>query len=695
MTRYLLIATAIINTLSGAIAVESYSFVRHHEPHHHSSYNSPFISHSHYSAPAPSQKYGITPDGPSQYYSPYPQAQHLYGPIRPAYLGGNAGGLTCAAEPASCAKSRYRTLDGTCNNLRNPLLGAANTRYGRLISPKYGDGVSSPSVSLTGEELPAARLVSLVIFDEQDVPDPQYTLFNMQWGQIMTHDMSMLAGSTQSKKHATRCCTDDGKLIAKTSAHKTCYPLIVPKNDPAHSQTQTECMNFVRTLTDQDLNCPKAHIQAEQLTVVTAYLDLSLVYGNSEQQNQPIRAFQGGRMVVVERDGYEWPPQARNATASCDVQSSDEICYMTGDVRTNQNPGLAILQIILLREHNRIADVLQHLNPHWDDELTFQEARRINTAQYQHISYYEWLPIFLGAENMLKNRLIYKTKPGSYVNDYDPTIDPSVLNAHATAAFRYFHSQIEGRLDLISEIRSSTGALRLSDWFNRPAIIEANDNYDSLTRGHATQPQELTDNNYDAEIKHFLFRGNRPFGGDLRAIDIQRNRDHGLASYNDFREFCGLRRAHDWNDFLDLISPEHVSKLQTLYNTIEDVDLTVGGSLESHVEGALAGPTFLCILTEQFFRTRVGDRFFYEEGDKEIAFSRSQLSEIRKASIARLICDNSNHIGSIQPKAFLRVSKTNELVSCAEIPVVDLSQWKDLSVPNIQYHHYHDYGLKK
>lgn len=248
---------------------------------------------------------------------------------------------------------------------------------------------------------------------------------------------------------------------------------------------------------------------------------------------------------------------------------------------------------------------------------------------------------------MLKNRLIYKTKPGSYVNDYDSTIDPSVLNSHATAAFRYFHSQIEGRLEyvimnntslscgriiffpffcsLISEIRSSTGALRLSDWFNRPAIIEANDNYDSLTRGHATQPEELTDINFDAEIKHFLFRRDRPFGGDLRAIDIQRNRDHGLASYNDYREFCGLRRAHDWNDFLDLITPESVAHLQSLYNTIEDVDLTVGGSLEAHVEGALAGPTFLCILTEQFYRTRVGDRYFYEEGEKEIAFSRSEF----------------------------------------------------------------------
>lgn len=180
--------------------------------------------------------------------------------------------------------------------------------------------------------------------------------------------------------------------------HKTCYPIVVPPHDPAHSQTNTECMNFVRTLTDKDAHCPGSHetLEAEQLTVVTAFTDLSLVYGNSDAQNRPIRAFQGGRMAVAERNGYEWPPQATNSSASCDVQQPDEICYQTGDVRTNQNPGLAILQIVLLREHNRIADVLQHLNPHWDDELTFQEARRINIAQYQHISYYEWLPIFLG-----------------------------------------------------------------------------------------------------------------------------------------------------------------------------------------------------------------------------------------------------------------------------------------------------------
>lgn len=71
-------------------------------------------------------------------------------------------------------------------------------RYSRLLSPRYGDGYASPTVSITGQELPNSRLVSLIAFGEADVPDPEFTLANMQWGQIMTHDMSMLAGSTQS-----------------------------------------------------------------------------------------------------------------------------------------------------------------------------------------------------------------------------------------------------------------------------------------------------------------------------------------------------------------------------------------------------------------------------------------------------------------------------------------------------------------
>lgn len=71
--------------------------------------------------------------------------------------------------------------------------------------------------------------------------------------------------------------------------------------------------------------------------------------------------------------------------------------FFSGDLRANQNPQLTILHIMLLREHNRVADYLANLNLHWTDETIFQETRRILIAEHQNIAYYEWLPIFLGS----------------------------------------------------------------------------------------------------------------------------------------------------------------------------------------------------------------------------------------------------------------------------------------------------------
>ena len=108
----------------------------------------------------------------------------------------------------------------------------------------------------------------------------------------------------------------------------------------------------------------------------------------------------------------------------------------------------------------------------------------------------------------------------------------------------------------MEEHRQTYGSLRLSDVFNRPAVLEQGDGMDDLSRGLATQPELASDQWFTSEITDFLFRMKRPFGLDLRAIDIQRARDHGLASYNDYRQFCGLKRAHSFQDFADQISPE-------------------------------------------------------------------------------------------------------------------------------------------
>lgn len=71
-------------------------------------------------------------------------------------------------------------------------------------------------------------------------------------------------------------------------------------------------------------------------------------------------------------------------------------CFKSGDSRANEHVGLAALHTLWVREHNRVADELTNLNPHWLDEITFQEARRVVVAQLQHITYAEFLPLVLG-----------------------------------------------------------------------------------------------------------------------------------------------------------------------------------------------------------------------------------------------------------------------------------------------------------
>lgn len=46
-------------------------------------------------------------------------------------------------EPTCNRNDRYRTADGSCNNIRNPLWGASITTQARFLPPVYGDSESS------------------------------------------------------------------------------------------------------------------------------------------------------------------------------------------------------------------------------------------------------------------------------------------------------------------------------------------------------------------------------------------------------------------------------------------------------------------------------------------------------------------------------------------------------------------------
>lgn len=100
-----------------------------------------------------------------------------------------------------------------------------------------------------------------------------------------------------------------------------------------------------------------------------------------------------------------------------------------------------------------------------------------------------------------------------------------------------------------------------------------------------------------------FFRGPNTTGVDLAALIIQMGRDHGIVSYVEMRESCGLSRPRNFQELKPLLWDSVDSDaLQRVYETVDDGDLFVLGLAEKADSGSLVGPTFDCVFARQFSR---------------------------------------------------------------------------------------------
>ena len=127
-----------------------------------------------------------------------------------------------------------------------------------------------------------------------------------------------------------------------------------------------------------------------------------------------------------------------------ECRSPSGYCFYAGDSRASEQPALAAVHTVYLREHNRISEELHRVNPHWDEEKLYQQSRRILNAMNQHVAYSEFLPRLIGP--MRINAYGLGLQSDGYYASYDPNCPATAYNEFAAAAFRFGHSLIRPHL---------------------------------------------------------------------------------------------------------------------------------------------------------------------------------------------------------------------------------------------------------
>ncbi|XP_043228244.1 peroxidase-like [Amphibalanus amphitrite] len=571
-----------------------------------------------------------------------------------------------ARYPACDSAARYRTADGTCNNLQFSWWGSARSAFVRLLPPDYGDKVDSPRAAADGSALPSARRVSAACLSQPLVVSElseRISLMVMQWGQFLDHDLSHTPMSTATLYgRPVSCCG-----LSDPGQHPDCYPISVPRGDSLYREHGQTCMEFARSVPALHNGCGLG--PREQVNQVTSYIDGSVVYGSSDAEMSRLRQFEGGRMKT---EDSRLP--TTEDEGGCIRQRRDVRCFQSGDIRVNEQPDLTTLHTLWLREHNRVAGRLQRYCPAWDDETLFQESRRLVAAMLQHVTYREWVPLVVGPRLAARHGL--QPLQEGYFSDYSPDVDATIANVFATGAMRFGHTLVPDHLMLFTPWHTKLAGVALHKNFFRPHSLYHPGRIDEYMAGLANANSSEADNYLVDTIRNRLFAPpGAAFGLDLGALNIQRGRDHGLPSYVQWRRACRLTPVDSFAQLKTVMSPLAVAKLITTYKDLADVDLYVGGLLETPLEGALVGPTLACLMANQFQTLRRGDRFWYENGDERHSFTPAQLRELRKVTLSKVICDNSA-LATIQPDIMFKPDDTsNQRVKCRHLPALDLRLW--------------------
>ncbi len=493
------------------------------------------------------------------------------GRLRPVALS------LCMLAGAAANAQEFRTITGEFNNIANPSWGAAGTILLRCPAGAFYGGVDQ-TWEMGGESRVSARMVSNLLFAQPELVFDERGLTDMvwQWGQFLDHDLDLTPGGP-----------DEAADIAVPAGD----PWFDPKN------TGTATIHFTRAISQFTQDMP----WREQPNIITHFIDASNVYASDTGKAWWLREGVGGRLKTSAHSSGELLPFGDGVVENDNgpFGADPTTMFVAGDIRCNEQSGLAAMHTLWVREHNRFADALAAANPAWSDEEVYQRARSVVSALMQVITYNEFLPALLG-DNALPN-----------YSGYDPEVNATILNEFSASAYRVGHTMLSSEVLRLGENQQPLpqGNLLLRNMFFNPSIILDNEGIEPILRGLTTGNMQRIDTRVIDDVRNMLFGPPGSGGLDLVSLNLQRGRDHGLPDFNTVRAAFGLAPKATFAEITS--DPQVRLGLEAAFGDTTDMDLWAGLLAEDHVPGAAVGETLRAVLADQFTRLRDGDRFFY------------------------------------------------------------------------------------
>ncbi len=354
-------------------------------------------------------------------------------------------------------------------------------------------------------------------------------------------------------------------------------------------------------------------------------IDLCQIYGMRELQTDLLRdrgvGLLRGRLKSQEIDGEEFPVQLFEDNGAGPELRTDFKCLYTqenfervyeetkpehrmnafavGLEHGNSTIGNVLMNVLFLREHNRIAGLLAKAYPDWDDERVFQTARNINIV------------------------LLLKIVVGDYIVHISPAELKLSVEPGAAEKERWYRTNwiaVEFALlyrwhDLIPKTVRFAGKDHDGSKLKQNIALLLDVGIDRLC---VDACQQLAG--------RIGLHNNPDFLDKVKALSLTMARSCELASYNDYRKHYGLTPVRSFEDLTG--DSETAGELRALYGDIEKLEWFVGIFAENYSDEHVMGELMMQMVGNDAFTQALTNPLLAKEVFNEKTFSKVGLEII-------------------------------------------------------------------